>query len=176
MKTETLITVLLRLLGIFYLAKFIRILLSFLAIIPDYIKNESFTDFGYFYWGSMNILMYFIPMFFLLFQTGLIKRLFFRDLLADEDKLNIHRSVVYLTVVLVTGVSFLIKGLPWFLALIISQLSRGRKDPIIHYNSNIDGIIYFALGVFILLANKYIVNWLDYRRKKEKINHLDEKV
>ena len=85
MKTETLITVLLRLLGIFYLAKFIRVLLSFLAIIPDLLRRESFANFDYLYLGSMDILTYFIPMFFLLFQTDMIKKIFFKDLLSDKD-------------------------------------------------------------------------------------------
>jgi hypothetical protein len=170
MTPRSLFNIILKVLGIFFLK---NILVSAANIIPaiPLITEDEFRDVKLI--GLVIIileaLVHLLVSCLLLFKTNWIidKLRLDQGFQQDAFNLNIHRSIILRIVTIVLGGLIIIDAFP----LLVQQLIyfiRMKKQQV--PNTKIDYVILHTIklliGIFLISYNRFIVNFVEYKRKE----------
>lgn len=174
MSSRNLFNIILKVIGILFIKNILNAITEIMALFLFYSTDSQYNPsiFIPILFSVAAISIYVITSFLLLFKTEkVIDKLKLSSDLPDELKLNIHRSTVISTIVIITGTLILINDIPTLLQELAS-LYQIYTPQIPIRNKVITSIILetskIVIALLLLGNRRAIVNFIEYRSRNRK--------
>ena len=172
MTTKSLINIILKILGIFFIKDILATIPQLLSIILYLTKADTI---GEAIWTLVTTILvlfvYMLVSYYLIFKTNLIidKLKLDKGFNQETIPLNIHRSAILSIAIIVIGGLLVANEIPNFCRQLFAyfqekRMTYGQTSPSISYS--VLAAVKIIIGFLLISNQRQIVNFIEYRRKK----------
>jgi hypothetical protein len=179
MKPHSLFSIILKIVGVIFLKDFVVMLPQLFYLLP-LIADKGITD-SFILWQIVTIILslmiYYVFIYFLIFETDfVIRKLKVLQSFTEESvNLNIHRSIIIHSVVLITGALIVITRLPYLVGSIIDFTKANNEfGGVLNDNNYIKTIvidvIQVLIGIWLATNPRFVTAYIEKGMRKSKYN------
>jgi hypothetical protein len=177
MTPRSLFTIILRVLGLFFLRDFLAMVPQLLSVLlllnnPDHISDPSW----YLISSILTLLIYGAVVYFLIFRSGFLIDKLKLDKGFDQETipLNIHRSTILGISIIVIGGLMAVNEIPNF----CRQLYSYYQEKKFGYGQGSPRTVYFfifsaakiIIGILLMGYQQRVITWIEWKRKRKWVS------
>lgn len=179
MTPRTLFSIVLKVLGLFFIKDMIANIPSLVAYLPYYLGTVGEVSYGALALFVLSIGLYVFIIYCLIFKSNvIIDKLQLTNGLGDEPiPFNLHRSSILSICVIIIGALMIINAVPWLLRQIFLYYQRSRLHVEYSKPDKTYIIVYIAeivLGLLLMANQRAIVNFIEMKRRGNPVEESSE--